>query len=575
MPIEILEDRIAPATISSVVVKNLADSGAGSLRAAILQVDASSNGANNIIFANGLHGTIKLKSALPTITESVSIGGVTAARITIDGDNDFQIFNISGGSLNVAIDDLKLQHGNSQNVGGSPTRGGGAIYVNDYSGTVKITDCTITKSRAVGFSGAKPTPGLGGGIDLAAGTMIITETKITGNLAQGASGTNPSATGTNGEGGGIYVGSSGNLTVNLCTISGNTARGGNGTAGAPGAAGSGSTAAATGGRGGGGGAGQGGGLWNYGITTVDRSTISGNTAIGGRGAKGGAGGTGAAGDKGGTGGNGGSGGFGEGGGVYNEATAPANMFALKLNSSTISGNVADGNASGKAGAGGHGGQGGSAGSHGYNPVKSQGYGGGVDSANATLELVDATVAKNVADKGGGIYLYDDIATQLDNSTIAFNRARSHAGAYGGGLAGSIVSGDAVLVISTVIGDNSAAAHGAGQDLWLNANNNSLPISAFASLIESFSTGSITGNTTPGSAFYVIEGENPMLDGLHANGGPTLTCKPVSYKSPLVGAGTLPLDLGSQLPNLPTVTYDQRGDLRAIAGTVDIGSVEIA
>jgi hypothetical protein len=205
-----------------------------------------------------------------------------------------------------------------------------------------------------------------------------------------------------------------------------------------------------------------------------------------------------------------------------------------------------------------------------------GYGGGVHSANATLELVDATVAKNVADIGGGLYIYGDDATQLDNSTIAFNRARSHIGAYGGGLAGTIDSGEPLFVISTVIADNSAGARGAGQDLWLNANNSSVPIAAFDSLIESYIPGSVS---TPNAAFPdILTGKNPLLDPLHANGGPTLTCKPASYKSPLIAAGTVPIDLGSEVPNLPTVNYDQRGDSREIPskdGTVDIGSVEVA
>jgi hypothetical protein len=557
MPIEILEDRIAPA---SVLVVSLADSGPGTLRNAIVTTNASSDSTNDIIFANGLHGTILLKSPLPAITNAVTIGGTTNAKVAIDGANDFQIFNVNGSSMDVNFTNLTLEFGNSVNIGGAKVRGGGAIYISDYSGTVKISNCIITHNRALGLSGATESSGIGGGVFLSAGTLDITNSKITGNLAEGGHGSAASSSGRTGEGGGIYASSSGTLVVTSSTITGNIAEGGIGTPGARGANGAPMTAGTAGGRGGQGGSGQGGGLWNYGTATVSKSTISGNVAIGGRGANGAAGGNGGFGASGGSGGEGGYGGFGQGGGVYSEDGT------LTLNSSTLSGNIADGNLSGLGGPGGVAGRGGRPGSHGYGPVHALGEGGGVHSAYGTLDTVDVTVARNLADQGGGIFLYENTATQLDNSTIAFNKARQ--AREGGGLWAYIETSGPVIVISTVIGQNVTGAGGAGQDLLVNTGQ---AIAAYSSLIESFSAASITAPSS--IMFPVLENVNPLLLPLHNNGGPTWTCIPSSVKSPLIGAGTLPVDTG--LPNMPTVSDDQRGHGRTVAGTVDIGAVEVA
>jgi hypothetical protein len=73
--LEALEDRLL---LSTYVVTNTNDSGDGSLRAAIQAVD-NGQGGDTIAFNIGGGGvqTIQLRSALPTITQSVTIDGTT------------------------------------------------------------------------------------------------------------------------------------------------------------------------------------------------------------------------------------------------------------------------------------------------------------------------------------------------------------------------------------------------------------------------------------------------------------------------------------------------------------------
>src|SRR5581483_2934965 len=135
MPIEILESRIAPATIT---VTNLLPTGTGSLYAAIAQANAA-GGANTINFAHNVHGTIKTTSSLPEITSDITITGPGASKLAISGGNNHQILYIGYNSTtntasNVSISGLTFKAGHSQY--------GGALEINDKGGTISITKCT-------------------------------------------------------------------------------------------------------------------------------------------------------------------------------------------------------------------------------------------------------------------------------------------------------------------------------------------------------------------------------------------------------------------------------------------------
>ena len=224
-----------------------ADRGAGSLRQAIL--DANATSANDDIvfdaslFTNG-SSTISLESALPTIAAtsgagSLSITGPGASSLTIDANQrNFSIFSIDIAG-NLAISGVT--------VTGANRSGSGGAFNN--SGSLTITNSTISGNAAQ----------IGAGINnTGSGTLTVSNSALSTNSAanHGAgiynSGTATVAhstlnnnTATN-DGGGINS-NGGTLTLTNSTISGNTAT-------------------------------TGGGIVNFATLTVTNSTISGNTA---------------------------------------------------------------------------------------------------------------------------------------------------------------------------------------------------------------------------------------------------------------------------------------------------------
>jgi len=134
---------------STYTVSNTDDSGAGSLRQAMLDAEVSAGA--DIIDATGISGTITLDSALSTITQDLMINGPGAANLSISGANLYRPFFVTGGT--VQIKNLSIINGKAQ--GGSPTVGGGggagmggAIYID--AGSVTLTSVTFSGNSAVG-----------------------------------------------------------------------------------------------------------------------------------------------------------------------------------------------------------------------------------------------------------------------------------------------------------------------------------------------------------------------------------------------------------------------------------------
>jgi hypothetical protein len=228
----VLEDRWLPSTLT---VTSLADSGPGTLRAAIQTADASQSGNSTINFA--VTGTIDLQSVLPDLANNITIKGPGASSLTVEraagASSNFWIFNVLSRQT-VSLSGLTVANGTNGGIqnGGTltissctvsdnsdPVDGG---ITNGIGGVLTVSGCNISNN-----------PGQDGGGILNEGTLTVTGGTLSGNSAI--------------QGGGIW--NTGSATVSSSTIiSGNSASF------------------------------QGGGIWNGGVMTVSGCTISGNSA---------------------------------------------------------------------------------------------------------------------------------------------------------------------------------------------------------------------------------------------------------------------------------------------------------
>jgi len=253
--LEYLEDRSLPSTLT---VLNTADSGAGSLRAAI----AAAQSGDRIVFDPGLDGqTIMLTSGELAINQSLDIEGRGADKLTVSGNDSSRVFSVGSG-VSVDIDDLTITHGRAAN--------GGGIW--NPGGTLTLSHDVIADNQALGAPGSRAQ---GGGVFNQGGTLTVEDTTFSANVVMGGT----TLTGTNttqGQGGGLASDLGATTTVSHSVFADNRAIGGDG---APGVMGS---------------NGGGGGLWNRSgsVLTISHSTFSHNQGIGGAGGAGQAGGSG-------------------------------------------------------------------------------------------------------------------------------------------------------------------------------------------------------------------------------------------------------------------------------------------
>src|SRR5262245_25880389 len=80
--LEALDDRVVPSQVS-LTVTSLADSGAGTLRAAILTADAGSH-SDKFTIGFAVSGTIDLQSPLPDLDNSITVQGPGASSLTVE-----------------------------------------------------------------------------------------------------------------------------------------------------------------------------------------------------------------------------------------------------------------------------------------------------------------------------------------------------------------------------------------------------------------------------------------------------------------------------------------------------------
>jgi hypothetical protein len=196
--LDVLEDRSVPSTFT---VTNLLDSGAGSLRQAILDANATA-GAGLVNFAPGVTGTIALTSGELDITDDLTIVGPGAVSLTVSGNNASRVFNVAAGTTD-AISGLTISNGKPDHLDS------GAGILN--AGNLTVSNCSISNNYLPG----DPASGAAGGGIASFGILTVSNSTISGNTAGGEMG-----------GGGIY--NAGSLTVTGSTLSGNSGLDGGG-----------------------------------------------------------------------------------------------------------------------------------------------------------------------------------------------------------------------------------------------------------------------------------------------------------------------------------------------------------
>jgi hypothetical protein len=511
--LEALECRTLPSTF---MVLNLADSGSGSLRQAVLDANANP-GANVIDFAPSLSGTITLTSGQLSITNDLTIGGPGASALAVSGNNASRVFQIDAG-VQAELDGLTITHGRVTNGVGAGIYNYGTLTVSNstlsgnsaMAGAGIRNDGTLTVSNSI-LSGNSATGGAGGISNY--GTLTVTGSTLSGNSATAGAGgifnsgtvtiSNSTLSDNFATGGGGVIYNHGPMTVTGSTLSGNTGNGGiwnyttltvtgstlsgNSTTGWGGAINNiGTVTVSNSTLSGNSAAGNGGAIYNGGTVTVSNSTLSGNSTMGSAG---------------------------NGGGIDNDAT-------LTVSNSTLSGNLATGN------------------------------GGGILSyINGTLTVSNSTVSGNSATLNGGGIDNRGMLT-VSNSTLSANSATG----TGGGL--FVGSGSPVLHNTLIAGNFRGATGMIRSDVLgpLNANGDYNLIGDGTGM-TGISNG-VHGNLV-GSADAPID---PLLGPLQDNGGPTWT-RALLAGSPALNAGN-PNQLG---------VPDQRGVVRA--GNINIGAYQ--
>ena len=241
-------------------VTNTNDSGAGSLRQAIL--DANTSGGDEITFSN-VTGTITLLSALPALAANITITGPGTHLLTVSGNQQFQVFCMNNGTTNT-LSGLTIVDGMLSNTEPSITW----VYICgagiSNAGSLKLLNCAIQSCSAFCIDSPE-----GAGI-YNAGDLVMQHCQVTDCMAA----LDPTVGAINPYGGGIA--NQGDLRMEDCTVSGCHVWGGGGSGQGGGIANGGSLLltnciiSSCGGTG----ETDGGGIWNNGNLTIQSCTVS-------------------------------------------------------------------------------------------------------------------------------------------------------------------------------------------------------------------------------------------------------------------------------------------------------------
>jgi hypothetical protein len=187
---------LAPAASSSAeTVTSLADSGPGTLRAAIANTPAG----GTVDFEPGLDGTIELADVLE-ISKDLRIDGPEAHDVEVSGMGATRAFHVYGAGTAVVIDDLTIRRGLTP--AGEPWGGGVLVTGGDL---IRLVRVAVLDNEARGDVAP-----LGGGIAVGSSRLELVESTVADNRA---------STG----GGGVVVRLSATFDVVNSTIAGNSA----------------------------------------------------------------------------------------------------------------------------------------------------------------------------------------------------------------------------------------------------------------------------------------------------------------------------------------------------------------
>jgi len=374
---------------ADITVTNTNDSGPGSLRQALIDV----NDGDTINFA--VTGTIGLTTGELLVDNDITISGPGAQNLTVDGHEKTRVFHVASGRT-VTIFGLTITNGN-----GVPGGNGGGIH-NDHA-SLMLNNCTLGSNTANIGAGVYNNGEQSGNAFLSINNCIFTENsagksgggifndgEMDGTATVGVNNSTFNGNSAISDGGGIFNdgGFSGtaHLQIALTTLSGNSANG------------------------------NGGGIANDGSASgsadlqIVNSTVVGNSAT-------------------------------SGGGLHNHGQQFGNSM-LEVINCTVSGNNSD------AGAGVYNlGEGAilSIGSSTINANTAASYGGGIYSDSLTVTVQNSTLSGNsggasFGDSGGGIMNFNAALT-VTNSTFSNNSAY-----LGGGIHSSVAP---LIVANTV------------------------------------------------------------------------------------------------------------------------------
>ena len=191
---------VQTAHAATYTVTSLADSGAGSLRAAVALANGNA-GADTIRFQSGLAGTIVLSSGAILVSDSLAVEGPGATLLTLSGNGSQRIFTLdrtSGGRTTTVLSGLTFQNGSANDGGAISTDGENLV----------VRNATFRNSHA---------KARGGAIRLADGDLTLEDVDFVGNASANGSA----------QGGAVNM-SKGNLLMRRCLVQENSAKYGGG-----------------------------------------------------------------------------------------------------------------------------------------------------------------------------------------------------------------------------------------------------------------------------------------------------------------------------------------------------------